>query len=366
MTEHALPPRHDPTAARAPAAPVAPVELRILVVLLLADLGVGLWMRLHAERWLSFFVTHLPVLALAGAAWGLLTDDARQWLRGRARALLASRRLLVALGATLALLATLSVSCSTITVQASDDMVRVPVRVVAGERTAGDSAAFAAAPSHALTRLTSPLAARVWIPPVGRRMWVYAPGLATVSRVVVPWVPTRLHYPEDFDSLATLLVLPHPSLALARCGDAAPVLTVRNARDPRVVLLAAPLGADDCLRGVHLGFPEVARPDSASWARIGALAGLALRDTTTTTDSAARAEADSMWRADVRAAVDKWRGARAAPSALPLVIGDSIAWDLRRPDATRALLDSGSVRISHAITHVMARHRPTVARGAEP
>lgn len=333
-----------PSPAPAPARAGMPVELRALAVLLLLDLAVGIWMRLHAERWLSFFVTHLPVLGVAGVAWGVAPEPAKRWLAERARAALARGALLAGLSTLVVALATASLLCSTVQVESLDPNVRTRLRVVAGDRTLADSARLAAAPSAPLNRLTTPVAFRVWMLPTGRRVWVSGPGVATASRLVLPWVPTTFQYPDEFDTLATLAALPAPAL-LRFIADTAtrPVLTVRDGVDSTTVLATAPLTA---MRAVLVGFPEPAAPDSATVERWRDRLRIYFTDTTVVADSFALAARDEEVAGTLRqlAAVDRRRSVR------PLVVGDLLRWELRRRDGT--LLRSDTTRVTRAITTI--------------
>ncbi len=336
----AAPPVPDPAPVRAG----MPIELRALAVLLLLDLAVGIWMRLHAERWLSFFVTHLPVLGLAAAAWGVAPDDAKSWVTGAARAALARRAVLRALALLLGVLATASLLCSTVRVESVDPGVRTRLRMVEGGRTLEDSARFAAAPTAPLNRLTTPVAFRVWMPPTGRRVWVAGPGLASASRLVLPWVPTTIQYPDDFDSLATLAAVPAPAmLRLLADSSARPVLTIRDGVDTSAVLARAPLAA---LRAVVVGFPEPAPPDTATLGRWTERLRAYLTDTTALQDSAALAARD----ADVAATLRQWAAVERRRSVRPLVVGDLLRWELHRRDGT--LVRSDTTRVTRAITTI--------------
>jgi len=321
-----------------------PVELRALAVLLLLDLAVGIWMRMHAERWLSFFVTHLPVLGLAAAAWGVAPDEAKQWVTGGARAALARAAVLRGLALLVVALATASLLCSTVRVESVDPGVRTRLRIVEGARTLADSARVAAAPTAPLNRLTTPIAFRVWMPPFGRRVWVYGPGLASASRHVLPLVPTTFQYPDDFDSLATLAAVPAPAmLRLLADTNARPVLTVRDGVDTSAVLARAPLVA---LHAVVVGFPEPATPDTVTLARWSERLRTYFTDTTSAQDSAAVAARDQ----DVEGTLRQWAAVARLRSARPLVVGDLVRWEVRRRDGT--LVRSDTTRVTRAITTI--------------
>jgi hypothetical protein len=336
------PERADP--APVPVRAGMPVELRALAVLLLLDLAVGIWMRLHAERWLSFFVTHLPVLGLAAAAWGVAPDGAKTWLTGALRALLARRGLLVGLWLSIAVLATASLLCSTVQVESVDPGVRTRLRVVEGDRTLADSARFTVAATSPLNRLTTPIAFRVWLPPTGRRVWVHGPGLATASRLVLPWIPTAFQYPDDFDSLATVAAVPAPSM-LRLLADARmrPELTLRDGVDTATVLARAPLAT---LHAVVVGFPDPAAPDSATLGRWAERLRIYFTDTTATLDSAAAADRDH----DVAGTLRQWAAVERRRSVRPIVVGDLLRWEVRRRDGT--LVRSDTTRVTRAFTTI--------------
>src|SRR5688500_4540184 len=324
-----------------------PRARRAFALLLLLDLLVGIWMRLHAERWLTFFVTHLPVLGVAAAAWTLATDDARSWLRDRLRTLLGHRAALLGLLALVGGLGALSLLHSTVQVASVEPAARTRLRVVAGDRTAADSTRFRAAASQALNRLTSPVAFGIWLPPTGRRVWVHAPGFVSAGRLVLPWIPTRLQFPDDFEALATVAVLPAPAL-LGLAGDAtAPmVLTLRDGADGATVLGTAPLSG---VTAVLFGFPEPAAPDSATLAAWRERLRGYLTDPTPAADSAEAAQRRADVEQDVDGTLRRWVGAARRPSGRPVVVGDLLRWELHRGGA---LVRSDTARVTRAITSI--------------
>jgi hypothetical protein len=226
-----------------------------------------------------------------------------------------------------------------------DPGVRTRLRVVEGGRTIADSARFAAAATAPLNRLTTPIAFRVWLPPTGRRVWVHGPGLATASRLVLPWIPTTFQYPDEFDSLATVAVVPAPAmLRLIADPRTRPVLTVRDGVDTAAVLARAPLAA---LHAVLVGFPEPATPDTATLGRWAERLRVLFTDTTATLDSAAMAAREQ----DVAGTLRQWTAVERRRSVRPLVVGDLLRWELRRPDGT--LLRSDTTRVTRAITTIV-------------
>lgn len=322
-----------------------PLELRVLATLLAADLLLGVWMRLHAERWLAFFVTHIPVVGIAAAAWGFASDDAKAWLRQRLQDALRSRAVLGALVALLALLLGGSLVTSTVRVESVDPDARTRLRVVAGDRTLADSAAFSAAAAAPLNHLTTPVAFRVWLTPIGRRVWVYGPGRATASLVVFPWLPTSVQYPDDFEGLATVAVLPLPTMfGLVRDSLARAELVVRDARDSTVQLATVPITT---LGGALLAFPEAATPDSAALDAWRARLRAFFTDSAALADSIGHPEARAERDREVERAFAEWRVAPWRRTRRPIAVGDVLRWELRRGGK---LVKSDTTRVSGAIT----------------
>jgi hypothetical protein len=314
--------------------PGMPHALRAIVVLLLLDLFIGIWMRLHAERWLAFFLTHLPVLGLAGILWGFTPDESKQWLEQRMRRALESRWTWVASSVLVLALLAVGAVYTSVHVELEDPAVRTPVRLVRGERTRRDTAAVRTASAEPLNRLTSPVTFSVWLPPTGRRMWVYAGTLASASKRVMPLWPTRVRYPDDFDTLATLAVLPAPSMLLYTSDTAAPpTLTIREA-GTAIELARAPLKG---MRAVMIGFPEIASSDSAA----RALWREPLR---------AFFAGEAASETEVESTLAMWLGAHRETSSRPLILNEVLRWEVHLADGR--LLKSDTTRVTRAISHV--------------
>lgn len=328
-----------------------PIEIRVLAAILAIDLVAGIWMRLHAESWLALFLTHLPVLGFAGLMWSFAPDSAKAWWHDHLRNGLGNRRVgwgLVGVGAAL-LIATFF--CSSVHVESLEPGARTRLRLIAGDRVLADSAGLSGSASEPLNRLTSPVTFRPWFRvPIGRRMWVYGDHLATVSRWVFPWKPMRLQYPDDFDTLATLAILPMPMLASNLRRPPWPELTVRDALDTSVVLYRDSLRS---LQGILIGYPEVSRPDSAVLAIWKDSARSQFRRASTLTDPVA---ADSAAAADTRDAHDRWRAAQVRHSTRPIVLRDTLIVELRAADGR--MLKADSLRVNHAISHIMLQPAP--------
>jgi hypothetical protein len=318
-----------------------PRELRLLAALLFLDLLLGIWLQLHAPQWVAVFLAHLPVLGVAAAAWGLVPDGSKAWFRELIqRGLAHPVASWIAFGLA-ALLCASTAFCSSVHVAAGDSAVRTRIRLVSGTANLGDSAALRSAASRPLNRLTSPVSYTLRMSPFGKRLWLYDGRLASASHRVVPWVPFRLTYPDDFDTLATLVAVTAPAF-LQLVHDTPPVLTIRDGNDPSIVLGAAPVTG---VGGVAFGFPDITRPDSDDAVLRSKAQSYFVSGSATPT-----AEEASTRDRNVAGTIRLWVGVRKTLTRRPLVVRDLVRWELRQNDG--ALLKADTLRITHATSYL--------------
>jgi hypothetical protein len=321
-----------------------PIEVRVIAVILVIEVVAALWMHLHAEQWLAVFLTHLPALGLAGLAWGVVPEGSKDVFRDKIRGVLTYKPVWIGLVCLLGAMFLTTCFVSSVHVASVDPDVRTRLQLIAGERSLADSAALDAAQSRPLNRLTTPVTFRTWFAqPFGRRMWVYGGHLASLSHHVYPWRPTMLQYPDDFDTLATLAVLPTSRMSAYGKAGAWPVLIIRDAVDTSIVLLRDSI----TMNGLLVGFPDVSRPDSAQQAQWRERAhDFAYAELLADADSEMRKFADE----DAAGTAKRWSRAPARRSIRPLVVGDRLEWELRSHDGKSRTTDT--LQVTHAITEL--------------
>jgi hypothetical protein len=174
-------------------------------------------------------------------------------------------------------------------------------------------------------------------------MWVYGGHLATLSQHVYPWWPTMLQYPDDFDTLATLAVLPTTRMSAYGKAGAWPVLIIRDAVDTSIVLLRDSI----TMNGLLVGFPDVMRPDSAKQAQWNQKAhDFAYASLPVDADSETR----KLVSEDATGTARRWSKAPVRRSTAPLVVGDRLMWELRSHDGKSRTTDT--LQVTHAITEL--------------
>lgn len=310
----------------------------MLGTVLFLDLLVGIWLHLHAPQWITWFLTHIPVLGLAAAAWGIASDEGKDRFRAAVQRLLQHRRSSQGLVAIAGAFVLFTAFCSSVQVRALDSGVRTRLRLVDGRPSRDELPALRSAPSRIFNHLTNPVTFSVAILPIGRRMWVYDGRLASAPHLVAPWVPTRLTYPDDFDTLATLMVLPPPQMT-GELQNFTPTLTIRDGHDTSIVLASAQLS-----RGLAFGFPDVSRGDSADARLRAKAAAYHLKDARERDSTAAGASS-----ANVAVTMQLWTPAEVVLTRRPLVVNDLLRWELRKQNG-RTITDT--IRIAHATEYL--------------
>lgn len=301
-----------------------PPELRALVVLVLLDLLTGVWLGLHTKGVLSVFLApQIPAVGAGALFWGFLPDEPKaafgRWLAWR----LGQRGVFwtaVSLGGA-GLIATGFLS--TVVVDSVDPGISTPLHVLRGTWRRPDTAGAAVL---RLNRLTSPQYHRLAIWPTGSPVWLHtATHITARDRAVRPWIPLRLQYPDDFEPMVTVAVLPVDKVRpkLSR-GDT----RLRVTAEDSSVLADTALSESAFL----LGYAERSGPDEQARARWRAWLLAVNPDT---------AEF-------VNPLLEFWSGTRWIPATRPLRLGERLAWEVR--GAAGGVLASGTLDLDDVVT----------------
>lgn len=214
-----LPPPVQPSDATPPAPPVPPVppapsaaalplEVRAIGVFLAFEIAAGLWFALNWPPGMSVFLSQIPAFGAVGMVWGFLPKEPKEafglWLAARLR------RPRVWMSIAFVFATTLCASCFVNTVAvtgAPSDATWIHLHRGDVVRTAND--ALPPADSLRLRRGSGPLYFWLWTWPAGRSVWLRsASHLTPDGRRVLPWRPTSLDYPDDFELPSVLAALP--------------------------------------------------------------------------------------------------------------------------------------------------------------
>lgn len=318
------------------AGPEAPSPLRALLLLLVLDLGVGLWLKLHKPSALPLFlVVNAPTLGVTGFFWPLLPKEVKDrlshGLAGWLGAPLASKALL-AVGGGLFLA---SLCFASVTVELLDASTATEIHVVRGTQNTPDSAAVAGATSFRLNRLTTPRSEVLGIAPTGQRLWIYSPTHVLFrDTTLLPWLAVRVQYPADFAPMANVAVLPGPEI-MARVRRRDLRLTLREG-DGGAVLATELLDTSGAVIGFLRPGP-IAPEDSARWhARL---------------DPAA----DPANQEFVALMLRRWSRGSWVPAARPLRQGDTLVWDVRSAADASPAVARGKVVLDAALADLYLR-----------
>ena len=236
-----------------------PLEVRAIGVLLALEIAVGLWFALNWPPGMSVFLSQLPAFGAVGVIWGFLPHDPKDafgiWFAERLR------RPTVWMTITTIFVALIVASCfvNTVTViGAPDDPTWIerhrgnPYLALGRTIPAGDR--------QKLRRGTGALYFWTLTSPVGANVWLSAPSKLTPDGVtVVPWRPTTVRYPEDFETPVVLAALP---------GSKA-LLEVKSPMPLRLLVMEAGTGDTLAVRKIDVGgamlfaFLSTPLPDSA-------------------------------------------------------------------------------------------------------
>ncbi|MBK6487043.1 MAG: hypothetical protein IPF98_09275 [Gemmatimonadetes bacterium] len=190
-----------------PPAPL-PLEVRAIGVLLVFEIAAGLWFALNWPPGMSVFLSQIPAFGAVGMVWGFLPKDPKEafavWLAARLR------RPMVWMSTAFVFATAMCTSCfvNTVAVKgAPSDATWIHLHKGDVARAAGDS--LAPSDSLRLRRGSGPRYFWVWTWPAGRTVWLRsASHLTPDERRVLPWRPTSLEYPDDFELPSVLAALP--------------------------------------------------------------------------------------------------------------------------------------------------------------
>lgn len=190
-----------------------PAEVRALGVILALDFLLGVWLALHTRGAITAYLApQLPAIGLGALCWGFLPDAPKKAFGAWLARWLAAPPLywFVILGGAGGLGASLFVS--TVIVESVDPSVSTTIYVVRGTAAEADPEAVAAAKELRLNRLTTPLRKQLLITPLGQRVWAHTPTHVSMGDPrVTPWIPAVLQYPDNFERMVVIDVLPGDS-----------------------------------------------------------------------------------------------------------------------------------------------------------
>ena len=106
-----------------------------------------------------------------------------------------------------------SMFVSTVVIASVEASTSTTLNVVRGTPKCTSSAkTIEAANGLRLNRLTTPQHQHLNISPLGTRVWLFTPTHVSIENpTVIPWIPTRLQYPDDFEQMVTIEILPDDS-----------------------------------------------------------------------------------------------------------------------------------------------------------
>jgi hypothetical protein len=307
---------------------ISPVKA--LALLLIIDIAIGVWLKLHNPAALPLFVVvNAPTVGVTGFFWPLLPKDAKDRIGEGIAAVLTSpltAKSLLALGGTL-LLASLALSSVTVTLLDSD--TSTTLRVVRGTQTEPDSQALRDAPQIRLSRLTSPQSELLWIRPTGQRVWLYSPTHVLFRDTsLVPWIPVHLQYPQDFTPMAAVAVLPQSEILMQLGQDSLRLILRENGGGEALASYdLKPYGTvisylDPGPRGAE---------DSARWK------GRLLQ------------QADSTREGFISVMLRRWLAGSWVKASRPLRQGETVSWEVRRKNDSTRIVAKGRLPLNAAL-----------------
>jgi hypothetical protein len=189
-----------------------PLEVRAVGVLLALEIAAGFWFSLNWPPGMSVFLSQLPAFGAVGVVWGFLPHEPKDafgaWFAERLR------RPTVWITTTALLVLAIVASCFVNTVAvvgAPDDPTWIYRHTGLPEVALNDTVpvAISDADRKRLRRGTDALYFWTMTSPVGRSVWMSSPSRLTPDAVrVLPWRPTTLRYPDDFETPVVLAALP--------------------------------------------------------------------------------------------------------------------------------------------------------------
>ncbi len=194
---------------------VLPAEIRALGAILLLDLLLGLWLAVHTRGAITAFLApQVPVMGLGALCWGFLPDEPKkafgQWLsRWLATPFVYSSVIVIGACGFVA-----SLFISTVIIESVDPSISTSLYLVRGdEREAIDKKNDPRVEILRLNRLTTPQRSHLLMTPLGQQVWVYSSTrVSAATPRVLPWIPTQLQYPDDFEPLVAIDLLPNINL----------------------------------------------------------------------------------------------------------------------------------------------------------
>ena len=236
-----------------------PIEVRAIGVLLALEIAAGLWFALNWPPGMSVFLSQLPAFGAVGVIWGFLPHEPKDvfgaWFAERLR------RPVVRLSVTGVLIVAIVASCFVNTVQivgAPDDPTWVELRRGQPEMALDDS--LPSSVRKRLRRGTGALYFWTLTSPIGQSVWLSAHSRLTPDAItVMPWRPTTLRYPDEFESPVAFTALPG-SKALLEVRSPAPLrLLVTEAGTGDTLALTK----IDVAGAMTFAFVQAVPPDSA-------------------------------------------------------------------------------------------------------
>ncbi len=186
--------------------------LAALLLLLLADLLLGIWLKLHRPQGLPYyFLINAPTLGLTSLVWRLLPKPVLEGVGEQVAVGLTSKAVRYLLIIGMASLAAASLFFGAIHVSLVDPGTTAMVHVVRGSQRDAHPNGAVPVDSFRLDRLTSSIVNLQRIKPFGETFWLY-----TSSHVLYrdartfAWWPAEFAYPADFVAMSGLAVLPTP------------------------------------------------------------------------------------------------------------------------------------------------------------
>lgn len=199
-----------------------PLEVRAIGVLLAFEIAAGVWFALNWPPGMSLFLSQIPAFGAVGVVWGFLPKEPKDafsiWLGARLR------RPAVWMSTAGIFATALGASCfvNTVAVTGSPNDPTW-IHRHSGRATRVEGTPLVAADSQRLRRGSGPLYFWVWTSPMGRDVWLRSSSRLTPDeRTVLPWRPTALDYPDDFETPSVLAALPGKQ-ALIEMTSALPI-----------------------------------------------------------------------------------------------------------------------------------------------
>lgn len=297
-------------------------------MLIVVDVLVGIWLTLHTRGALSSYLApQLPAIGFGALCWGFLPDSPKkafgEWL---VRVLVAAPvyRTIIAAGS-VALLGSLFVS--TVIVESVDPAVSTRIHIARGTPGTGASDQLETPGERRLNRLTTPLREHFAILPLGEQVWAFSPThVTTASQRLMPWRPVVLQYPDDFEPMAAVEVLPSdPSLDKLSRGNL------------RLQLKTEDAGGSVLAEGVLLeGSTRIAFTEPAP---------LADQTIARWKSNLERVEKSPEY---VRPMLDAWRVTHWMATRRPLRLNDRLYYEVSAPSGT--ILSKGQLTLNDVVT----------------